>query len=154
MKIYMHTYIYISVWMHVYITCSSTAISELYVYTCVNTKILIYMNNMNLLLYIMHTWCIHNYIHTSSKDLQSFTQYIIYTYIYIHTHIRVAYPWGEASLRGPEGRIWPDDFSKKNLPWGTVLNFGNDIGRCLWRRRNVWRPVHVRESFGQRLYTG
>jgi len=26
---------------------------------------------------------------------------------------RVAYPGGEASLRGPEGRIWPDNFEKK-----------------------------------------
>jgi len=32
---------------------------------------------------------------------------------------RFAYPGGEASLRGPEGGIWPDDFLKKNLPWGT-----------------------------------
>ena len=31
---------------------------------------------------------------------------------------RVAYPGGEASLRGPEGRVWPDDFWKKIFPGG------------------------------------
>jgi len=28
---------------------------------------------------------------------------------------RVAYPGEEASLRGPEGRIWTNDFSKSSL---------------------------------------
>ena len=32
--------------------------------------------------------------------------------------IRVAYPGGEASLRGPEEGIWPDNFGKKNFPGG------------------------------------
>ena len=35
--------------------------------------------------------------------------------------LRVAYPWGETSLRGPEGRIWPDDFSKIIFPGGPWL---------------------------------
>ena len=42
----------------------------------------------------------------------------IYVYIYIYDcicmYMHVVYPWGEASSRGPEGRIWPDDFSKKS----------------------------------------
>ena len=62
---------------------------------------------------------------------------------------RVAYPWGEAFLWGPEGRIWPDDFSKKIFPGGPYRSSVNDVGRCSWRRRKVWRPVYVRERFGQ-----
>jgi len=36
---------------------------------------------------------------------------------------RVAYPCGEASLRGAEGRIWPDDFQKKSS-LGDRIKFG------------------------------
>jgi len=58
---------------------------------------------------------------------------------------RVTYPWEEASLRVPEGRIWPNDF-QKNLPWGTVLEFRrSDRGGESWHQ-NVWRPVYIRPS--------
>jgi len=56
-------------------------------------------------------------------------------------NLRVAYPGGEAVLRGPDGRIWPDNF----LPWGTVLNFSQ-------RRRRVL--VEAPERVTPRVYQG
>jgi len=46
---------------------------------------------------------------------------------------RVAYSREEDSLRGPEGRIWPDDFWKKN-PWGTEIKFSQRRRQhCFWQ---------------------
>jgi len=74
-----------------------------------------------------------------------------------YTLSRVAYPGGEASLRVPEGRIWPGDFLKKVFPGGrtkvqTTTSAGAHWGEA-WRR-NVWRPVIIRESFEQRIHAG
>ena len=72
---------------------------------------------------------------------------------------RVAYPGGEGSPRAPEWRIWPNDFWKKIFPGEqqplkvqSPTSAGARGGEvCHW---NMWSPVYIRESFGQRLYAG
>jgi len=55
--------------------------------------------------------------------------------------MRVANPRGEASLRGPKGGFWPDDFSKKIVPWVAYLFdimsdiMSDGIGEA-WRRND------------------
>jgi len=63
--------------------------------------------------------------------------------------LRVAYPGGDASLTGPEGRIWPDDvWTKSSL--GVRSNVQSPPaaaagGGGAWRW-NVWRPLYIRLS--------
>ena len=63
------------------------------------------------------------------------------------------WPQCDYSILG-RGRIWPDDFSKKIFPGGPYYISVNDVGSCSRRRRNVWRLVYIRESFGHRLCIG
>jgi len=49
---------------------------------------------------------------------------------------RVAYSGGEASLRGPDGRIWPDDFLKQSF-LGDPTNFQLPLSAA--RGGEAWR---------------
>ena len=53
--------------------------------------------------------CICIYVYIRHMNIQTYTC----THMYIHRNQinqRIAYSRGKASLRGPEGRIWLDDF--------------------------------------------
>jgi len=56
-------------------------------------------------------------------------------------HQHVAYPEGEAFLRGPEGRIGPDDF-RRNLPWSTRVR-GQRRGSGAAARDSQQATVHT-----------
>jgi len=55
--------------------------------------------------------------------------------------------------QGPRRKNLAGWFLEKNIPLGTALKFSHRRRQLLVKawRRNVWRPVHIRESFGQRL---
>jgi len=71
--------------------------------------------------------------------------------------MRVAYPGGEDSLRGPKEEFGRMIFEKESsMGDRTKLQSTPSAaarGSKAWRR-NVWRTVYIWESFGQRLYTG
>ena len=86
---------------------------RMYIYVCVYMESLV-----SFVLYVTFIFDASSDVADQGSQIQEALGMCMYVYIRIYMYMRVAYPGGEASLRGPEGRIWPDDFWKKNFSGG------------------------------------